>query len=516
MTSIIVQPLINSNRNSFLEKKAWYILCGLLVIAVILKLLFFMGFSLGDDPAYARGSYLFMGMKSYNLLDANHVRFSVHLTNALFFKLLGVSDFSFVLSTLIYSLVIILLVYLLASELFNRVTGLLAAAVLVFSPFDMLFSSTMTIDFHAACGALAVLYFFIRTPGSKRWFLWAGGSALLVPFLYYVKIPSLFIYVVAALVSLLYLKQWPRILLFFTMAAGSLAIVLVIEKIAFGSFTAHYEAAMMPFKGMKPDYNLLTFFPRWMFGVDRNGHFLFGLIFYAALPCLVLFAITRDRRSLPVVIWLAAWFIFMNFFSVTLVPYTPAPRFFRYTYMLVPAAAIIIGGGLHYLLSSRLALAGAVVATGMLIAMPLVQTSMQRSLYRDSMKDMRAAMEFFETVYDKAPVYSDNQFVDYFHYHFKFKSRQAASFYMGGRPVWEFDFTERLPMLYNIQRGYVVTGGSRYWHINKENYLYRLSHEPPADWLLLKSIDESTPGHPWKSEPLRIYYKQKESSGPVR
>ena len=126
----------------------WINITYILVFALFLRLLFFVGFALGDDPNYADRVYAIIEGYYPSLCKTCVFAFRPILLffTALPLKYFGWSEFSFILPVLLSSLISICLIYALGKFLFDQKTGLLAAFCLAIFPLNIVHATTMSND----------------------------------------------------------------------------------------------------------------------------------------------------------------------------------------------------------------------------------------------------------------------------------------------------------------------------------------------------------------------------------
>src|SRR5690242_13871227 len=97
---------------NYFETNPWKTLFLFVGAALGLRLFFFVGFGLGDDPIYGYASYYLLNIGYPTLQLGPNYRYGVHVPIALGFKLLGVNQLSFVLFPLLASLGQIIVLFL--------------------------------------------------------------------------------------------------------------------------------------------------------------------------------------------------------------------------------------------------------------------------------------------------------------------------------------------------------------------------------------------------------------------
>jgi hypothetical protein len=479
----------------------------IIFVALCFKIFFFTGWGLGDDPAYMHRSAYFTVVPD----GSREMRTSVELPTAILFRLFGINNVTYSLVPLMISLLVIAGTFLLLRETTGHVSALIAALLLSFSTFDLVFSTTMTIDFYVAAGSLFSLLFFIKGIKSDRFqtsIAWFVGSTGCFLFLYYVKIPSvMFIAVIAVVGLLFYRERFKRLLVYAGMFTALIAVILTVERFTFGSWFGHLK--VNTHEHVPQGLGLLLDYVRWMFKLYDGQYRLFGYLFFLAVPALVWAIFPGFRKNGIALVWFIVYFLLLNFLPYRLFPYSPIPRFFRYTYMLVPPAIMLIAGAIYGMKRFPLGRTLALLLLISFVVTSLIHARIQHRDYTDSMLDLKAAVSWFDDVDDTEPIYCDNFFYDYFTFHNNMQTERRIQYWMDGVPVWKMPHVTRVDRFKDVSHGYLVTGGARYWHMPSSSYLNLYNRTLPPEWKLMTTIDLSPRLMTHKAEPLKIYHKSR-------
>ena len=492
------------------EQHAGKCLAAILIVAVVLKCSFFTGFALGDDAYYANVIDQFAQTGKWRVDFVSDLRLSFYLPVALCFKLFGVNNIAYGLTPLIFSTLNILAIYFLARLLFDKSTGLLAALLLTFSPFDILYGTTMTIDIFVGLGSVLALYFFLRSvePENKRWPLHLVASNLLFVYLYFVKMPALMFTVVIGLVALAHLRMIKRLLLYGLLFFAFIFLITWIEKIVYGEWLIHFSSGVHYHKDSAPDYSRLWDYGHWFFRPYVDGYHIFGIYFFLFIPAIIL-GLFKDRlSSYYMIAWLVGYFLLLNFFPVRIDPYVPIPRWFRYAYVLVPPGVILLAQLVRWLIQIKWTRPIGITLLLAVIGMSTHQVVRQDSERRDSLRDANAAIAFFDELpasSKKLPIYCDNLFKNYYFFHNRHDPQQIATYAFNEKVVWEIPYRERFAAAVEMPEGYLLTGGARSWWIVPMQLINRYGAPIPDEWELVKTIDLTTTRPEWKDEPMQIF-----------
>jgi len=144
-----------------------FLLFIIVIIALSVRLIFFVGFIGSDDVVYAHIVHSIMagtyggGIISYRVGLIYPVRF--------FFSLFGINDYSLALFPLLSSLASIVVVFYLGKLLFTERMGLVAALLLAFFPLDIIYATKLYSDIPVALWTgLSVLFFLMGERGPKE------------------------------------------------------------------------------------------------------------------------------------------------------------------------------------------------------------------------------------------------------------------------------------------------------------------------------------------------------------
>lgn len=123
-------------------------LLGILLIAVILRLLFFVGMARTDDYGYAQAAYnLANGVYRVSGFNLHHqARLAIVVPLATSFRLFGVNEYSAELWPLLCSLGSIVVIFYLGKLVFDERTGFIAAVLLSFFPLEVVYSTQLLPD----------------------------------------------------------------------------------------------------------------------------------------------------------------------------------------------------------------------------------------------------------------------------------------------------------------------------------------------------------------------------------
>jgi hypothetical protein len=404
--------MVNADRqNRFLT------ISNIIILALLIRMLCFSGFVLGDDPNYADDARTILDGSYPPLCDLCVFSFRPVLLYAISasLKWLGWSEFNFVLPILLSSLISIYLIYRLGELLFDRHTGLLAALLLTVYPLDVVHATTMSNDI--MLGMLVALSMLLLLTGLKSagWksllSFAAGGSALGIAT--GVKINA--IPLIGLFILILLYCAWKEgrfnrgSLLFFISWALIQMIFSVTYYLKTGDFLAHIHAELIFNKKFNPSgfvstasslKDALLYYPQYMLCLKAEGHpdyefYPYGFVYPVFLLGVPYFIYRREGKVVIPLVWFASVFLLMEFAPLRITPfYQPIHRLIRFLSIISIPALLVVGYFARQVF--REGCRGKLLASFLIAG--LVSTSLHQAYrksycYRDSMSDARNAYE---------------------------------------------------------------------------------------------------------------------------
>src|SRR5919197_5298874 len=131
-----------------MSERAWWRLAWLLWLAAIpLRLQYFAGYGLGDDPIFYRAGLHAIVDGHLNVNDPNVTRLGQIIPQIIVFHLLQPNDFSFVLPTFVFALGTHAVSLFVARDLFGARGALLTSAFYLTSPYETLTATAFAPDY---------------------------------------------------------------------------------------------------------------------------------------------------------------------------------------------------------------------------------------------------------------------------------------------------------------------------------------------------------------------------------
>jgi hypothetical protein len=463
------------------------------VIAIIVRGYFFIGYGRGDDSIYAMvvNNILTGGFKSLDLNYIMNYRLGLYLPIVLFFSIFGINDFSFALFPILASLGSIIVIYFIGKELFGKETGIIAAILMIFCPFDAVFCSTMVIDVITSFFTALCFLLFLKGHNEKSWkyILYFSFASMALFYNYMIKMPSVLIMFSFGCITLINIRSFRRHLVFY----GSFSILLfatfLVDYYLIGDFLNRFHILRdQSAKAMGPYKSILLEYIWWMFYRMPDGSILFGYMFHALLPALLFVLILRFRRSYTVIIWALSMFLLHEFLPTQFhLPYQPGPRFPRYIHAFILPSVLIMAVALYSLWEWKKYLF-AVCISGIIISC-MVETYILYKTWAEPFSDTNEASKFMASHKPEKPVIADGWFFNRFAFDTKFRKSRLAVWGIGGKSlqmeiIQKKDYTE----LEKVKNVYVVVGGSRAVYASMHSVFNFGDYKPPEHWKLIKEI----------------------------
>lgn len=360
---------------------AIYLLAGIWVLAVLVRIFLFTGYVNGDMGNYIQeamalreGNYsIHEALASTELVDLvpgpnfnwQNLRIGLIALDSLSMKIFGINDFSYAVLMFGFFSLSFFLTYAIGVRLHSRAFGVVAALLFAFIPKEINLSTILVPHLPADALMALACYFLIRgldtreqaRSGYAPFFL--SGAA--VGFAYMVHELSIL------LLPVLVLMFWARIplkkiltdkgnLIALALTLSGFALVFLAEQMYFFTTTGvlllrfKFIAAMsQKWIQLNPvDLNTIKYsiYPRAMFTSYDYGIFYFlvaagiGTLIFKSVNSPDKFAGMRKTHLLPL-IWFAFIFLYLQFGSTSMTSYKPVFKIPHYlSFIAVPAALL--------------------------------------------------------------------------------------------------------------------------------------------------------------------------------
>lgn len=506
------------------KKQHALLLAALLLASLVIRLVLFCGFVLGDDPAYAdfAAQILHTGYPHIGTHGVFACRPIVLYAISLCIWLFGWFDGSFVLPVLCASLLNAAIVYLAAARLGGMTAAFFAAAAYIVFPLDAVHATTMSNDIMLSAfvwGGGLLLLFSLDGKSRRAARALAAVSGFMVGAGVAVKFNAVVAPALFVGLALLYGLRRDRRGIYGTLpywlagwlAANACLCLFLYAKS--GDFLAHYHCEMRFNLDYNPSgytpggLNLVMFllrYPLWMLGLATEGHagytFLpYGYFFLAFFLCAPLCLFRRFRALRLPALCALFYLLVMEFSPLKLSPYyEPIHRLPRFLHIAAIPAAVTVGLACGLLVSAggRAIKVLTVAAFALLVATSLSAAWTKAFFYRDCALDLRWAWNAVKHAPAKK-IITDPEMRNY------------LMFRSGFRPPWPILSPPRIPKL--LPAGaLIITGGAR-----RPDMVTTFAQS----WLHGRRLDaglgiSEAPFalRPWRPTRLAVY----KTSGPVR
>ena len=480
------------------KKNTAQILTLILVFGLLLRLLFFIGVTSGDDLGYYQFAYELTQGKFNPAADYHSVRIGLIYPTALFYKLFGINEFTSNLLPLITSISFILLIFYLGREMFDERTGLIAAFLLSFFPLHVFYSTVLFPDLPSAFFVGLGVFLFFKAEHKKLNINYLA-CGVCIGIAYLMKELSVLIFIFFV-IHILYTKSSKKehilILLGFL-------IIFSIETTYYTIMTSNplyrYEVANLQQAYITKTfhYNYLANLPSRLFLhypyilLTEIGKFFYVPILFS----IVYLTLKKNKKILPSLFWIVPIFIYLNFGSSSLTEYIPLPVGTRYTDIITAPSLLILG----YFLSQNEPLIKRYIKPAVILIL-LISSIYLMYVYKqkDPLNPLRDAKHYLELMPQKK-VYTDQRSAEILKYLFGYK-RNSITISYNNYDVFKDENT--VLNLSNLHDVYVIVNNGM---INALLDVYTKMefpkdiHNPPNNWIVVETYGAG-------EDKLVIYY----------
>ena len=499
-----------------MKKTTILLLSLILILALALRIIFFTGFLGSDDLGYYDLAYKIY--QNHSGKDLNSVqdggfhsaRIGIVYPAALFYSLFGVNRYSSILFPLASSMLSILLAFFAGRFFFGDKGGIVAALLLSIYPVNIFYSTILFPDLPSAFFASLGIFMFLKAEDEKtensktKLYYLASGIAIGIGYLIkeLVLIVSLFFLAYAA---------WKRKIKkgYFLAALGFLLIFSLeaaynvsqhqspLYRItqSESQSTDFVKTYFYNYFGPKMWLRLFAHYPYVIFS-DPQARFFYLLFFIS----FVYFAVKRKKEAYPLLFWIGALFLYLNFGSNSFSSYVPLPAAVRYLELITIPCIVISAGFLtqDFFLRKKIILSCLIIY---LLSASII--SMQNDEKRMSAQNLRNAASYLSAKGGKV-IYSDTRTSDILKFIFE---RERDNFikqfnnysYLSSKPkniVADFKSVHDSYVLLNPQMM-----NSLQEHYSGMKFPDE-ARNPPKNWALEKEIQ----GQDGEYNRIKIYY----------
>lgn len=473
-------------------KRKCLILAFILILGLVLRLSFFMGFLGSDDIGYYDTSYRISQAGRLESEDYHAKRIGIVYPTAFFYSLFGINEFTSNLLPLSASMLAITLVYFLGAFLFGDKTGLMAAFLLSVYPVNVMNSTMLLADFPAAFFAALGAYLFLRAE-RKRSISKYLLSGMAIGAAYLMMELSLLILLFFAAYAI-YKKRLKKE---YVLVAAGFLIVFSFEMLYHMSQGQSPLSRLVQAESASTDFVKAHFYNyfgsklwlRWFVHypyivLSEPGARYFYILFFVSAAY---FAVKRKKETYPLLLWIIPIFLFLNFGSNSLASYVPLPAILRYL-ELITIPCIVLSA---YFLGQKIFPGKKYVMPGIIILLLLLSIfSLHFNEVRVSNKNLREAKDYLETRPQK-PVYTDLRTAEILKYLFGYKMNSLILPFSDYRLVNFTEAENTILDMRGLHDSYVLVDRARINVLTKNNKGIKFPEEiqnPPKNWILEKSF----------------------------
>ncbi len=466
------------------------ILIVMLLLAIGLRLFYFVGIGINDDTEYSSSAFhIASGRKlsSYPIGSIDSARFGMILPVAFFYRLFGVNDLTSSLYPLFCSIFTILLAYMSAKILFSWEVAVGAALMLTFFPLDIVYCTQLVPTVPLACALTGSLLCFItgdRLYKSKQHYasrkanLCFLGSGLFIGVGWLIN-ELFFLFWLVILLYLLF--EWKFHVAYLFCVVGAVGVFLA-ESLFFKILTGEFwwrikvvQSAIATY----PTNTALSYYPITFFTIRNidfsagQGHFgFFWYLFVVSSFYLLIF-----RKKQIFFLLFGMWGILCYFqFGVNSLEGHLIAKWIRYMEMLLPFVTMIAGFAVMSFGKMGIAkwkgwvLLAVFLGTNVWFIPRVVEAN------RTFTRPLKQIAGFLRQLPDDKPIYLDAGAIG--HVDIYLGRKRAVRFLEGSRFL-------------AVQDAYVVLNGSRGIIENQEmrSRLPKYGKLPHSSWKLLTRID---------------------------
>jgi len=492
---------------------AWLVLA----LALALRLVFFVGYGLGDDSNESTAVGNFARTLRLYPWDFMDYRVMDIVPRGLVYRFFGPSELAFILPILVMALGTHGASIVFARELLGTRAAFFTSVAFLVTPYETLASTANVPDYALAFFGVVAAWAALRgyrrgSPG------YMAVAACCIGLAFLNRMAAILLLPPFAVATLGTLRLWRCWLSFWGTLVGIFALFCVADFYYSGS---PYRWVWFNSAGGVGGHDVtdilgyvLMIYPRYLFGQDDFRNRMFGLTAWCGVlgVALALGRVVARRASTAEWVLLIAFFVFGGMFEflphkLTLRAYWSHPRIFRYLATVAPVFYLNAGYFLDRtwdlrLLRSPLRL-GPIVCAAM-VAVGLQQTPRVIEPLADSSRDGRRLLAWLPSQRKSTPVplYSDSWRIAWIRALYpKYWEAWTLHGVVADTRAKKVHFLQAVP-----PGALVITGGATlpwYSGIDLIVSLSRLSFTVPPNWTLLQEFDGKRA--PWRAEPLRVW-----------
>lgn len=471
------------------QYKTQILLFGILIFALALRLIFFIGLQGLDDTGYINWATYILNHTYEIGPSLFQLRVGIIFPLALLYKIFGINEISTSLYPLFFSLGTIVVIFLLGKELFDEKTGLLAAFLLSFFPIDLIYSTIVLPDIPVSflIGISVLLFLKGDKLVNRRYqYLVFLISGILIGLGYLIKLNAVLIFLFY-IFYVLFKRRFKKGYLLVPLGA---AIVFLIESFIYYQNTGIFayqvfatsKGCIASDVGMK-ELESFWLYPYYMFVNIRE----FGFFYYFILSATIYLMFKRSKNIFIPISWMILLFLYLQFGTFSINGYKAPVHNPRYlSFISIPAILVL---SVFFRQTQYLLKKGFVpICIAFLFISSILLISFDSYFLKEYSYYPRQAVRFLKTQPSKM-IYTDFQTIGDIRYLFGSNQNNRINTYINHKFLDPKTIT--CVNLTELKDVYIVIN----WRVIK-NYQNRLqirfpeviSH-PPAHWQLIKRIE---------------------------
>ncbi len=415
------------NRVNKMKYREPLLLSAILLLALVLRLIFFTGINASDSLFYAEYAHNFSNNQPNFSESHLGLRLGLLLPVSIIYSIFGVNEFSSNIFVLVTSLSSIILIYFFGRLFFNEKVGLLSAFLLSFFPLDVVYATRLMSDLPSAFFIALSVYFFLKSEKNKKanHNLMYIVSGISLGIAYSIKEISLLI----GLFFLIYAIYNRKIKLgYFLMLLGFILIfsmeLLYFYKVTGNplfrlSFVNSNWATSLSSYGRENFPSSLVHYPYIIFTdnlISLFYVFIFIAIFYAIIK--------KKKETYNFLFWFISLLLYLSFGSASFSRYTPFPAASRLLSIITIPGILL----LSYFLTRKEHIIRRVLMSSIILLLLVTSIGyIYISDERSAIDNEKAAYEYLQTL-PNVQVFADERTVKIFKYLSKYKADNVVGF----------------------------------------------------------------------------------------
>ncbi len=495
-------------------KKTFPVILIIMILGLLLRLHFFVGFNWSDSPAYVdviRRILTGLDMSYDNIMG---VRLLTYYPATFFLWLFGINEYALALYPLLCSLGSIYLTYHIGKMMFNKEVGLLAAYLLSIFPLNIYYSTWILPDVPLAFYHALAAYLFIRREYFDKRNILYLLSGIIVGLSYLVRISGPFILFFICPVMIHKIIKTKKIekglVLFFI----GILLIFIFETLFYWTVTGSpdplfrikSESFFWDDTAREDRFNTdPMFLPREMLRLSTDYRFLyqekyhahFGFFYYLIIPAIIYVFYRKDKKASLIAFWAVSLFLYLNFGTMNPVKYVPIHRLVRHsTIFTIPSLIILAYVLTKFLLKSRIRYQRFIAYSIIIIISTTSVFYTHHYVKRLNMEtdDLREAYKILAGLKPR-DIYVEPTARTHMNFHFKFKRMDS---------IKSIEFLENC---HEIADSYVVLNVRKEFVFdeNAKKIIPECFQNPPGYWVQLGKVKGDDMGRYDEFDPI-IYY----------